>query len=149
MWEIAMRAFVFAVLTVAGFAAVPGVASAADIPVTEGCAPGSVWDGYNCVVPQQRYSQAQPQYAQPQYAQPQYNDPQYSDPQYAEPQEDVDQGYDAAPVYRAAPVYVAPPVYVGRPYYAPRPVYIAPRRVVRVYAGPHYGWGPRPWRHHW
>ncbi len=126
-----MRVFALAVLTVAGFAAVPGVASAADIPVTEACEAGLVWNGYDCV-------EAPTQQAQQGYSAPQEYDP--------------DPGYEPAPVYEVPRVYAAPPVYVARPYYAPRPyygrpVYVAPvypRRVVRYYPGPRYGWGPRP-----
>lgn len=119
-----MRAFAFAVLTAASFAAVPGLASAADIPVTEACEPGLVWNGYDCV-------EAPHQQAQQGYAVPQEYDP----------------GYEPAPVYEAPRVYAVPPVYVARPYYVPRPVYVAPvypRRVVHYYPGPRYGWGPRP-----
>ena len=120
-----MRAFALAVLTASGFAALTGVASAADFRVTEGCGRGLVWNGYDCV---------------------EAPAPRYAERGYSAPQEyDDDPGYEPAPIYEAPRVYAAPPVYVVRPYY--------PRPVIRYYAGPRYGGGYRPhrprygWRH--
>lgn len=125
-----MRSLAYGLLAAAGLTlSFSGSALAADTEIrTQRCAPGQVWNGYQCAWQQQRRSYA----PQQQYVEREEYD-------YVEPVE-------VAPVYVAPRVYVAPPVYVARPFYAPR-YYARPH--VRYYAPPrYYGWRDRPWRHY-
>jgi hypothetical protein len=121
-----MRALAVLMVAAAGFAAaVPTMASAAELEVGEGCARGQVWNGYRCEWPRPRVSEAPPVYQAP-------------------PVYEAEAIYEEPPVVVARPYYVAPPVYVA-------PIYRAP--VVRYYAGPRYvyGYGRHHYQHrgHW